>query len=170
MDKSTFPFLADYAKFYVSYVKEDNLLDALVNNKATMFTFLKSIPADKMNFCYAIGKWTIKEVLMHIVDTERIMACRALSIARGETQLLPGFDENMYVAKSFANDRKTESFFEEYLTVRDATMSLFKYMDVDAMKIIGTANNRQFSPLSLGYIIAGHELHHIKVIKERYLI
>ncbi len=170
MNTTRFPFLPDYAKFYVSSVEEENVLDALVNNKVKMFQLLKSIPDSQMNFCYAIGKWTIKEVLTHLIDTERIMAYRALSIARGETQSLPGFDENLYAEKSFANDRKTESFYEEYLTVRDATISLFKYMDPEAMNFMGMANNYSMSPLSIGFFIAGHELHHIKVIRERYLI
>jgi len=170
MIKTDFPEVAEYAKHYINYVDDTNLMDALVNGKIKMMHFIKSIPSSKMDFSYALDKWTIKEVLTHVIDTERIMAYRALSIARGEIQSLPGFDENAYVQKSFANDRKTESYLEEYLTVRDATLSLYKFMDIDAMKIIGTANNRKFSALSLGFVIAGHEQHHIRILKERYLI
>jgi hypothetical protein len=170
MIKTEFPEVAEYAKHYINNVTDNNILDALINGKIKMLDFIHSIPASKMDYSYALYKWTIKEVLAHVIDTERIMAYRALSISRGETKSLPGFDENTYVDNSYANDRKTESFIEEYLTVRDATLSLYKYMDIDAMNIIGTANKRTFSALSLGFVIAGHELHHINIIKERYLI
>jgi hypothetical protein len=170
MIKTDFPELAEYARHYVSNVTDNNLMDALVNGKIKMMNFINSIPASKMDFSYALHKWTIKEVLTHVIDTERIMAYRALCISRGESYSLPGFDENLYVEKSFANDRKTESFIEEYLTVRDATLSLYKFMDVDALTYSGTANNRRFSPLSIGFVIAGHELHHINIMRERYLI
>lgn len=170
MKKTDFSFLPDYAKQYIQQIEEYDLMEALINGKIAMYGFLQNIPENKMNYSYALGKWTIKEVLTHLIDSERIMAYRALCIARGETQSLPSFDENQYVAASCANERSTASFYEEYLSVRDATLSLFKYIDPIALQKIGSVNHRYFSPLSLGFIIAGHERHHIKILKERYSI
>ena len=118
---------------------------------------------------YAPGKWTIKEVLIHICDTERIFAYRALRIGRGDITPLPGFEQDDYVPVSQANSRSIKNILAEYESVRKATLTLFNSMPRQAFTHIGTCNNSPVSLRALAYMIAGHEMHHVAIIKERYL-
>ncbi|MEZ4802649.1 MAG: DinB family protein [Gelidibacter sp.] len=162
----------EYNPYYQTYINKTenlNLKDGLRHNFETVSSFLKILPADKLEYRYAEGKWTIKEVLLHLVDAERIFAYRALRIAREDQTPLPGFDQDIYVVPSKANDRSFESLINEYKTVRDATIALFDTFDQKMLTAIGTASNSPISVRALGFIIMGHENHHCEVIKERYL-
>lgn len=134
-----------------------------------MASFFRSIPPEKENYRYAEGKWTPKDILLHLIDAERIFAYRALRIARNDKTALPGFEENDYVIEANAEERSMESLLEEYFDVRKATISLFLSFSADALKRLGEASGFSVSVRAIGYIILGHEKHHANVIIERYL-
>lgn len=122
-----------------------------------------------LNFRYAKGKWTIKEILMHLIDEERIYAYFALRFARGDSTPLSGFDQDTYVLSSNSNDRNIENLLEEYKFLRQATISLFSNIPGESLTKGELANDHYVSLRALVYHLAGHELHHIKIIKEKYL-
>jgi uncharacterized damage-inducible protein DinB len=162
----------EYNPFYQTYINKAQNVDlkrGLRQSFETVIEFLNTIPEDKLEYHYADGKWTIKEVIQHIIDAERIFAYRALRIARQDQTPLPGFEENDYVPASFANDRSRAELLSDYKAVREATISLFDSF-TDAMLLqIGTASDSPISVRALGFITIGHENHHCQVIKERYL-
>ena len=160
----------EYFATYIKKVAEDDVLEALHNQQHLMDTFFNSIPKDKWDFAYAPGKWTLKQMLQHIIDTERIFAYRSLCISRKETQSLPGFDENSYVANSNASNRSPENLLEELKAVRRSTVILFESFNPDMLNNSGLSNNNIVTVNALGYITAGHVYHHIAVINERYLL
>lgn len=166
------PQTSEYGLYYQAYINKvetDNLNEALRRGKTTTLDFFTNLPEDKWDYRYAPEKWTVKEMLLHIIDAERVFAYRALRIGRSDETPLPGFDENTYAANSRANSRSPKSLLAEYETVREATLSLYQSFDETALKRIGTASNNPASPRAIGFIIAGHEIHHMGVIKERYL-
>lgn len=158
-----------YYKYYVDLVEHDNIVDALIEGKRWVGAFIKSIPVSKSEHAYADKKWTVKQVLNHIIDTERIMSYRALCIARGEKQLLPSFEEDMYVANANLKHTDLNLLHDEFVAVREASILLFKQLEDKELQIKGTTGLGEVTVLSIGYMIAGHTLHHIKVIQERYL-
>ncbi len=129
----------------------------------------RSLSDENWQYSYAEGKWTPKEILLHTIDTERIFCYRALQIARSENAILPGFDENLFAENSNANERSPEDLINEYRTVRQATTALFESFSEQTMNNTGNANDKPLSVQAAGFIICGHELHHINIIKERYL-
>lgn len=159
-----------YAIMYMKLVPNDGLLLAhLTDGFTRVKKLILSLPAEKLLYKYATNKWTIKEILVHIIDDERIYAYRALCFARNEKTALPGFEQDDYVAFSNANDRSISSILQEYEAVRNATIALFEGLDEVALLRVGVANSNKASVRALGYHIAGHELHHINIIRERYL-
>ncbi len=158
-----------YYSSYVNRVKENTVVNILQNGLDSSFTFYNSIAKDKWSFSYAEGKWTIKEILLHLIDAERVFAYRTLCVSRKEELELPGFDHDEYLKNSNAKSRSHESLIEEYEAVRKASISLFKSFDEETLSYLGVANGSAISVKGLAYIIAGHELHHNSVIKERYL-
>lgn len=166
------PDLATVPAWYHNYIKqvqEDDVLNAISHNSETAFTFFKTLPDEKWSYRYAEGKWSIKEMLQHIIDAERIFAYRALCFARKDTTALPGFEENDYAAASNADKRNKEELLTEFETVRKSIEQLFVSFDEEQLASIGTSNNNPISVNSIGFIIPGHAQHHINVIKERYL-
>ena len=158
-----------YFKKYIDQVPEEDLSIAFSNQHALINGFLSSISEDKSAYAYAAGKWTIKEVLQHMIDTERIFNYRALCFARKETASLPGFEENDYAANSNANSRTWKGLVDEFLAVRHATELMFSSFAAEALANSGTSNNNAVTVESLGFITLGHFYHHKKVIEERYL-
>lgn len=159
-----------YAIMYIKLLPDDGLvLKHLKESFKQVKEFILSLPTDKLTYRYAENKWTIKEILVHIMDDERIYAYRALRIARNDKTPLPGFEQEDYVPYSKANKRSLSSIFQEYKTVRNATLSLFTSLNIDDLLRTGIANDHPVSVRALAYHIAGHELHHINIIKERYL-
>jgi hypothetical protein len=158
-----------YQMNYIKLVSEQNIVKGLKDQKEEMIHFFSSIPVFKQEFRYDEGKWTIKDLLLHLIDAERIFAYRALRIARNDATALPGFDENEFVLASQANEREFVSLLDEYANVRDATISLFSsFSESDVLKL-GTASNASVSVRGIGYCVLGHELHHKQIIIERYL-
>ncbi len=160
---------APYYKNYIKLVPEQDIVKGLLKQKEEMLHFFKTIPVFKHEFKYAEGKWTIKDIILHLIDAERIFTYRALRIARNDKTELPGFEENDYVVTANANNREYESLLAEYETVRNASISLFETFTTDDLLRIGMASNNNVSVRAIGYIILGHELHHKNVILERYL-
>ena len=160
---------SEYYGYYISLNTTENLILNLENQLENTSNFFKSIPVDKLVYQYEVGKWTPKDILQHIIDTERIFTYRALRFARFDTTNLPGYEENDYAAVANANGSTIENLIEEYKIVKQATIQLFKSFSEKMLLNIGQANNAPASVRAIGYIISGHEIHHINVIKERYL-
>ncbi|MFN8251433.1 MAG: DinB family protein [Ferruginibacter sp.] len=158
-----------YFDRYINLVPEDDLLTAFKNQLPAFTDFLNSITEEKSMYAYAPGKWTIKELLLHMTDTERIFAYRSLCFARKESQSLPGFDENTYAANSNANARSWADLVKEFLLVRQTTELLFTSFTEEALHHPGTANNNPATAISMGFTAIGHVYHHKKIIEERYL-
>jgi hypothetical protein len=166
------PSSAEHAPYYAKYIAlvPDDDLDVvghLADQHHETVGMLRKAKA-RGDHAYAPGKWTVKEVIGHMCDTERIFAYRALRFSRGDTTDLPGFDENQYVAASNFSSRTMEDLLEELWSVRAATLSLAKNLKGDALTRQGTANGNAVSVRALLYIIAGHERHHVAMLKERY--
>lgn len=161
-----------YAIMYMKLIPDDGrVLDHLKDNFMPVKELIYSLPEQMLYHRYAEGKWSIKETLVHIIDDERIFAYRALRFARNEQNNLIGFDQDSYAVYSQADERDLDNIFAEYLAVRMATLRLFNGLPEDSFMRIGkgtgTANNA--SVRALAYHIAGHEQHHINLIKERYI-
>ena len=166
------PDLTRVPDFYHNYINQaegDDLMKVLCKQTESFSQFLKKVPKDKRNYRYAEGKWNIKEVLQHIIDGERIFAYRALCFARKDATPLPGFEENDYAANSKAEQRKWKDLVKEFEAVRRSTEILFDSFDDKQLETAGTASGKSNYVLAIGFIIAGHANHHIKVMKERYL-
>ncbi|HEX8888948.1 MAG TPA: DinB family protein [Pyrinomonadaceae bacterium] len=161
---------APYADRYISLLPDDGLvLKHMKENLKATREFILSLPAEKLNFRYAEGKWTIKEILVHLSDDERIYTYRALRFARHDLTELPGFEQDDYALHSNANARPVSKILSEFATVRRATISLFNELDDEALMRTGVADGTRVSVRALAYHIAGHELRHVRIIKERYL-
>jgi uncharacterized damage-inducible protein DinB len=158
-----------YFQKYIDQVPEKDISAAFKNQQSLLQDFFNSIPADKRLYAYAEGKWTIQEMLQHIIDTERILCYRALCFARGEQANLPGFDENEYAAISEAHARNWDEMVKELVAVRTATEMLFAGFTPQMLERSGIANSNTMSVAALAFIIVGHFYHHKKVVEEQYL-
>ena len=166
------PDLTRVPAFYHNYIKHvttDDLIPAIQKNTAEMLQLFHSIPTGKQNYRYAEGKWTIKELLLHLIDAERIFSYRALRFARKDDTPLPGFEENDYVKNAKTHNRQWEDLIEEFKAVRRSTEILFASFDEDQLEASGVSNNNSIYVRAIGFIIPGHCSHHKKVIEERYL-
>ncbi len=162
----------EYATYYGSYVTlvpSKDLIGYFRAQAESVTSLASDLEEEELLHRYAPEKWSIKEVFSHIIDTERIFCYRALCFARNDATELPGFEENDYAKTSQADARNILDILEEYAGVRQATISLFKSFDEEMLNRIGIASKNNLSVRAAGYIIAGHELHHLNVIKERYL-
>lgn len=157
-----------YYEPYISALPEKNInqiLEEQINEIQNLFGVLNE---SKGNFAYAEGKWTVKEVLGHITDTERIFAYRILSFARGEKQKIPGFDQNEYVLNGNFNKRTIKDLSEEFIYLRKSNIILINSFNEETLKKIGNANGKEVTVNALQFILAGHVHHHIKVLREKY--
>ena len=154
---------------YINQVTEDDLLEAFSSQSIAFIRFLVTIPVDKYDYRYAEGKWSIKEVLQHIIDAERVFAYRALRFARKDATPLPGFDENLFAANSKADKRSWDKLVEEFKLVRRSSELMFQSFDEDQLEAGGIASGHTNYVLALGFVIIGHSAHHQKITKERYL-
>jgi hypothetical protein len=166
------PQPADFAPFYQNYVnlvEAADLQSAFSQYNQPIKSFFNQLPEAKGNFAYADGKWTVKEVLQHVIDTERIFAYRALCIARKDKTAFPGFDENQYALHSNANGRTLTDLQIEFSAVRHTTNLLFQSFFEEQLAEAGTASNHTITVNALGFIILGHLLHHKNILEQRYL-
>jgi hypothetical protein len=154
---------------YVALVPDGDVIEILERQADAMQALLASVPEERGGHRYAPGKWSIREVVGHLADTERIMACRALRIARGDPTPLPGFDENAYVEQGGFDTRSLEGLGLELRAARRHTVELFRHLPARAWARRGVANGVPVSVRALAHIIAGHEMHHRALLQERYL-
>ena len=159
----------EYYKRYIDLVDDISLIEALESGLINTKKFFESIPETKQLYQYDDGKWTPKEILLHLIDTERVFCYRALYFARADGSSIEGFDENIFGATSEANNRKLDGLLKEFIAVRTATIYLFESFSAGVLKRGGKANNNPLSVRAAGFIICGHEIHHKKIIEERYL-
>ena len=153
---------------YINLVPEENLSEAFVNQSAALIRFLEAMPTEKYNYRYAEGKWTVQEVLQHIIDAERVFAYRALRFARKDRTPLHGFDENSFAANSKAEGRNWNKMVEEFKVLRRSSELLFNSFDEDQLQSDGISSDSPTYVLAVGYTLIGHGMHHLKVTKERY--
>ena len=154
---------------YIAQVKQDELAEAFKTHLTEFADFLETIPEDKWDFRYAEGKWSIREVVQHIIDAERIFCYRALRFARKDETPLPGFDENTYADNSEAGRRSKEELITELKTVQVSSSQMFNSFKDDQLERSGKSNNNMIYVKAIGFIIVGHGLHHKKILQERYL-
>lgn len=163
----------EYGSFYQGYMnlfdEKANLFALLSERLDFMKDFYGKISEEKSQTAYAEGKWTIREVLGHIIDCERIMAYRALCVARGEKKSLPGFEQDDYMQNANFQKRTLKNLLEEFVSVRQTTLQLFENLDENAINQLGNANDNTVSVRALCGIVVGHEIHHTNIIAERYL-
>jgi uncharacterized damage-inducible protein DinB len=161
---------APYTIMYIGLLPDDGLvLKHLEDNLHATTDFIRALPEEKLAYRYAEGKWTIKEILAHLIDDERIYTYRALRYARNDETELPGFEQDAYALESGANERSVDDLLEEFAAVRRSTIALFNSFEDHVMTRAGVASGNVMSVRAAAYHIAGHELRHLNIIKERYL-
>ena len=166
------PSSAEYNAYYQPYVSEapgNDVLAALAAQRNATAALLAGISEAKAGYRYAPGKWSVKEVIGHLADSERVFSYRALRVARADITPLPGFDENAWMPEAGFDRRTLADIAAEFRAVRDSTLALFHGFDADAWPRIGTASGHPISARALAWIISGHEAHHLRVLAERYL-
>ncbi|WP_343486399.1 DinB family protein [Allomuricauda sp. d1] len=162
----------EYGAYYESYIQSNpnlGLLKCLASTKEEFLELLNSISEEKFRFSYAEGKWSLAELFQHVIDAERVFQYRAMRFARNDKTPLPGFEQDGYVTASRANEKSIENLRFEFTSVRDATIALFSTLNEEELQRIGIASDTNFSVRALGFIISGHQLHHQKIVRERYL-
>jgi len=160
---------AEFYQRYLNAVKEEDVIKALKKNTKDFKKFLEKIPKKKIDFAYADGKWSIRQMLQHIIDAERVFAYRSLSFSRKDPAQLPGFDEKNWAASIQITNRKWDDLVKEFRAVRKSTEFLFSSFNQEQLLAGGTASNNNINALALGYICSGHTIHHMNIIKEKYL-
>ena len=164
--------MSDFQKYiqrYLDQIPSGSWIEELKKSGEKTIAVYSDLTEGQSLFAYAEGKWTLKELLLHLSDTERVFQYRLLVFARGDKAALPGFDEEEYAAHSFANKRSLESLLEEYKTVRKSSQILIESLEPSALKNIGTANGNELTAETVGKLIVGHNYHHLHIIEERYL-
>jgi hypothetical protein len=172
MSKIQRPAADEFAPFYANYVAgvpDGDIVDVLTRQGRDLEALLAGVSPERADFRYAPGKWTVKEVVGHISDGERIFAYRALRISCGDATPLAGFDQDSYVAAAGSSRRTLADLLAEFQTVRASTVSLFQAMTDEESRRTGSANAVPVTARALAYIAAGHERHHAKILRERYL-
>lgn len=166
LQPGTYPL---YAENYIKLVETKSVKEAIEKYASSINEFFSEIPPGKVDYRYAENKWSIKEMLQHVIDAERIFAYRALRIARKDTTPLPGFDENTYAVASNADARTWEDLLEEFKAVRRSTDLLLKSFTEEQYRQMGTTNGQPASVSAIGFTLYGHMLHHKNILQERYL-
>ncbi|NER16461.1 DinB family protein [Spongiivirga citrea] len=162
----------EYNPYYQPYfdkMTNIELVTGLESDHREVLEFMDKLPADKLEYRYEVGKWTIKEILVHLLDTERVFAYRALRFARKDSTSLAGFEQDDYIQPSKANERSLDSLRSEFDAVRKGNIELFKNMDEEMLSQMGTASGSPMSSRAAAFMIVGHSRHHRQIIEERYL-
>jgi uncharacterized damage-inducible protein DinB len=164
----------EYAPYFERYMqlsvlKDKTIIESLESAQDEFESVLRNLPDKKHSYSYAAGKWTLKELIQHIIDTERVFCHRALSFARNDQTQLPGFDQDVFVDNAAANERDYYDLLDEMKVLRKSSIQLFKSFSKEALLRIGVASNNKISVRALGYLFSGHQIHHINIVKERYL-
>src|SRR5436305_11080299 len=173
MTAARHPATDEYAPAFADYVgrvaDHEDVVEVLTSQLDQVVALIRGIPERRGDYRYAPGKWSIKEVVGHLMDTERVFCYRALAFARADANPLPGFDEKAWVPPGRFDARPLKDLAAELEAVRRATIALFSGLDADALERRGTANNNPITVRALAWIIVGHERHHVGIVRERYL-
>lgn len=164
--------MSDFQKYiqrYIDLIPSGNWKEELRKTEEKTSVIYSGLTEEQSLFAYAEGKWTLKELLLHLSDTERIFQYRILAFSRGDRHELPGFDEELYATNSFANERSLESLLDEYRTLRRSSVILIETLDPSVLQNTGTANGNLISVDTIARLIVGHNIHHLRIIQERYL-
>jgi len=167
------PKKGEFAPNYLDYINKtegENVRELIVIYSEMLNEFVNNLPENKANYAYAPGKWTVKDVLQHMLDAERIFTYRALRFARKDTTILPGFEEDFYAANANASQRSLQSLKDEFVAVRKATDLFFLSLEEEQLQQKGTANNYSTTVHALAFVVFGHLLHHKQVLEERYAV
>ncbi len=164
----------EYAPYFEQYIKlvaekEKSIMNHLIDSQKEFEMILRNLPKEKGDFAYAEGKWTLKELIQHIIDTERVFCYRALCFARNDKTELPGFDQDIFVDNSEANKRDYYDLLDEMQILREGTILLYQSFSEEVLLRKGIASENEISVRALGYLFSGHQIHHLNVVKERYL-
>ena len=163
----------EYAPYFEQYIKfvlfDKSIIVNLQDSQKEFENRLRNLPKEKGDYSYAEGKWTLKELVQHIIDTERIFCYRALCFARNDKTELPGFDQDIFVNNDNANERDYYDMLDEMQILRQSTIQLYKSFSDEALLRIGVASNNKISVRALGFLFSGHQIHHLNIVKERYL-
>ena len=170
MSRPTTEECAEFYRYYIGLVEGEEATTLPALYQARIKGFFNTLPEEKGPFAYAPDKWTLKQVIQHLLDVERIFVYRLLWIVRGGTGSLPGFDENQFAKRGTATNRTLQDLCEEWLALRESTDRMITHLDSAALQQEGMANNSLISVNALCYIIYGHVLHHMSIIKGRYLM
>ncbi len=165
------PADSEYAPFYRGYVAlvtESDLIGVLASQGEELRRFAGGVARERETFAYGPGKWTVRQVLGHLVDAERVFGYRAFCLGRGEAASLPGFDENAYVTRSNSAQRAVADLADEFAAVRQANVVALRQIDDAGWRHVGTANGKPISTRALGFVMAGHVRHHLNVLREKY--
>jgi uncharacterized damage-inducible protein DinB len=165
-DQSRIP---EYFQRYSNNVQEEDLMNAFKNHQPQFIEFFKNIPEEKWNYRYAEGKWSIKEMVQHLIDTERVFQYRALCFARKDKTNLPSFDENLFASNADAERRTKDNLLREFEVTLQSGLLLFQSFTEEQLEASGVANGKSVYVRGMGFIMLGHVMHHIGVLKERYL-
>lgn len=166
------PLTTDHPNYFTKYiqlVQEEDVKQAFQNQNALLKTFFSSIPETKASYAYADGKWTVKQLMQHIIDAERIFSYRSLWVARKGEAPLPGFDENTFADLADASNRTLKDLIDELIVVRTATQLLFNSLSEEELQYKGISNTHTVTVNAIGFIALGHILHHKIILEERYL-
>lgn len=170
--RTTRPDQSEYLPYYgtyISLVPAGDIVETLSSQQDVTLNLLRELSEDQGGIRYAPGKWSVREVIGHLSDAERVFTYRALRFARGDETMLPGFDENAFITRSHLDSRSMRSLCDEYEAVRRASVLLFASLDADEWMRVGSANNAVMSVRAAAWVCAGHELHHREILRTRYL-
>ena len=164
----------EYAPYFERYMqlsvlKDKTIIESLESAQDEFESVLRNLPDKKHSFSYATGKWTLKELIQHVIDTERVFCYRALSFARNDQTALPGFDQDVFVDNATANERDYYDLLDEMKVLRKSSIQLFKSFSKEALLRVGVASDNKMSVRALGYLFSGHQIYHINNVKECYL-
>lgn len=159
----------EFFNTYLRQVRDKDLFKALSRNTKELKRALASVPKDKWDYTYAEGKWSVLQVLQHLIDAERVFLFRALWFARMDPQPLPGFEENEWAVNAVVAHRRPKELIREMMTLRKSTIQFFQSLPKEALRQTGTANQHQISVAALGFICVGHVSHHLEILRTRYL-
>jgi hypothetical protein len=154
---------------YIALVKDNDFREAIKKNTRQFRKVTENIPRRKFDFAYAEGKWSLRQMLQHIIDAERVFVYRALRLSRMDPTPLPGFDENAWARNDGGSSRRWKDLLEEFRAVREGTSYLFDALSDDQLRFTGTVRERPLNAFTIGFIISGHVTHHLRIIEERYL-
>lgn len=159
----------DFYQTYIDLIKDNDFREAIRKNGKEFGKLLENIPRKKIDFAYAEGKWTIRHMLQHIIDAERVFAYRALRLSRMDPTPLPGFDENHWALHDGFAERRWKDLIEEFKAVRESTQYLFDALSDEQLRFVGTVWERPMNAFTIGFVLPGHVAHHMRILEERYL-